>query len=84
MEEQDGIIGKIPCPLCDGIAHFKTEIRTLSYRDETYMTECFFYHCDHCNEGFTTTQLDDLTLKNLTIEFKKRHPDGQPTPWDDL
>lgn len=84
MEEQNGIIGEITCPICGGTAQFKTELRTLSYRNEDYAIECYFYNCDSCEEGFTTDQLDDKTLRNVGLAYRQKHPDGPSSPYDEL
>ncbi len=42
-----------------------SESDTLEYKDKTYDVIHHFYLCNQTNEKFTTTELDELNLKEL-------------------
>ena len=42
-----------------------SESEILEYKEKTYNVIHHFYLCEHSNERFTTTELDELNLKEL-------------------
>ena len=52
-------------PLTGKEMNLISEPDTFQYKGKSYDTIHHFYLCEHSNERFTTTELDELNLKEL-------------------
>jgi transcriptional regulator NrdR family protein len=54
---------RIECPFCDGMASMQKEARELIYRKKPVQIIAHFYRCEKCEEEFTTTETDTISLQ---------------------
>lgn len=64
---------RITCPCCQETAKLRTEVRSLTYKDEDYKVTTWFYKCVKCQKEFTTTESDERTLKNLYAQHNMKN-----------
>jgi transcriptional regulator NrdR family protein len=65
---------QLECPFCEhGISELKQEITTFNYKKEEFEVNYMFYQCSSCLEKFTTTESDDLTLKQVYNQYRIKH-----------
>lgn len=66
---------KIECPYCDGTANLQKEAKELNYRKDAFKIVAHFYKCEKCNEEFTTTEADTISLMQAHNQYreKKQH-----------
>lgn len=63
----------IECAYCDGKAQLQKENRVLKYRKEDFNVIEHFYKCNSCNEEFTTTESDTVTLLQTHNQYREQH-----------
>ena len=63
----------IECAYCDGKAQLQKENRILKYRKEDFNVIEHFYKCNSCNEEFTTTESDTVTLLQAHNQYREKH-----------
>lgn len=64
----------IECPFCqNGIAEFKQELTSLTYKKEEFTVNYMFYQCTSCFEKFTTTETDELTILQVHNQYRIKH-----------
>ena len=56
---------ELDCAFCDGIAKLKTKDIILYVKGIAKQSTQYYYQCDKCNESFTTTESDELTINNI-------------------
>ncbi len=61
----------IDCPYCDGQAHLQKTANELAFKKELFKVVEHFYKCDKCEEEFTTTETDAVTL--LQAQNRERY-----------
>jgi putative zinc finger/helix-turn-helix YgiT family protein len=64
---------KIECPYCDGMAVLMKQPRELTYRKEVFKIIEHFYKCEKCNEEFTTTESDTISLVQAHNQYREKH-----------
>ena len=64
---------KIECPYCDGQATLERESKSLNFRKEQFYVEAHYYKCNKCNEEFTTTASDTITLLQLHNQYREKY-----------
>lgn len=63
----------IECAYCDGTAQLKKQNKKLTYRKEDFKVVAHYYHCNHCNEEFTTNEVDAVTMLQLHNQYREKH-----------
>lgn len=63
----------IECPYCDGQAHLQKQSRELTYRKEVFGIHAHFYQCAKCNEEFTTTETDTISIFQAQNQYRERY-----------
>jgi uncharacterized phage-associated protein len=63
----------IDCPYCDGSANLHKEAKELTYRKEVYGIVAHFYRCEKCEEEFTTTEADNISLMQAHNQYREKH-----------
>ncbi|MBK7883908.1 MAG: hypothetical protein IPJ81_08950 [Chitinophagaceae bacterium] len=63
----------IECPYCDGYANLEKQTKELSYRKELFKVIEHFYKCNKCNEEFTTTETDTVTLLQAYNQYREKY-----------
>ncbi len=63
---------KIECPYCDGQATLEREGKSLTYRKEQFTVVAHYYKCNKCNEEFTTTESDTITLVQAHNQYREK------------
>jgi putative zinc finger/helix-turn-helix YgiT family protein len=63
----------IECAYCDGSAQLQKVSRDLDYRKDTFKVVEHFYRCEKCNEEFTTTETDTITMKQAHNQYRERY-----------
>lgn len=64
---------KIECPYCDGKANLKKAAKQLVYRKETFKIIAHFYRCEKCNEEFSTTESDTISLIQAHNQYREKN-----------
>ena len=64
---------KIECPYCDGTANLQKEAKELNYRKDTFKIVAHFYKCGKCNEEFTTTEADTISLMQAHNQYREKN-----------
>ena len=62
---------KLECPYCDGIANLQKEASELRYRKDVFKIVAHFYKCENCEEEFTTTEADDVSLNQARDQYRE-------------
>ena len=65
MNKIAAISFSIACALCDGTAHLKEEERDFKFRGEDLKVAELFYKCDKCEQEFTTSATDEITIGRI-------------------
>ena len=63
----------IDCPYCEGQAELFIELKELNYRKEAFNVIAHFYKCAKCQEEFTTTETDTITLLQAHNQYREKH-----------
>jgi putative zinc finger/helix-turn-helix YgiT family protein len=63
----------LECPYCEGQASIRIQKKTVEYRKENFDIAEYYYECDKCNEEFTTTEIDHVTLAQAHNQYRERH-----------
>ena len=63
----------IECPYGEGQAELFIELKELNYRKETFNIMAHFYKCAICQEEFTTTETDTITLLQAHNQYREKH-----------
>jgi len=61
------------CPYCDGHAKLKSSKRETLFRKESFIVNEYYYKCDNCNNEFSTTDIDTITMCQLYNQYRERH-----------
>lgn len=61
------------CPYCPGKAILNKKPIELHFRKEAFTVISHFYTCSSCNEEFTTTETDELSIIQLHNQFREKH-----------
>jgi putative zinc finger/helix-turn-helix YgiT family protein len=64
---------KIECPYCDGIANLHKEAREITYRKDVFKIVAHFYKCEKCQEEFTTTEADTISLTQAHNQYREKN-----------
>ena len=64
---------RIECPYCDGIANLQKEARELAYRKDVFRIVAHFYQCEKCQEEFTTTEADAISLTQVHNQYREKN-----------
>jgi putative zinc finger/helix-turn-helix YgiT family protein len=64
---------KIECPYCDGIANLHREAKEITYRKEAFKIIAHFYKCEKCQEEFTTTEADAISLTQVHNQYREKN-----------
>ena len=65
-------------PFTGGVAMLLSEPSTLVYRKETFRYVHQFYECQDSHERFTTSELDEANLAQVTNQYRAKY--GIPFP----
>ena len=63
----------LECPFCDGNATLIKYSKELIYRKESFDVVEHFYKCGSCNEEFTTTETDTITLLQAHNQYREKY-----------
>lgn len=61
------------CPFCSGEAKLMKEKTEFTYRKEVFHVFAHFYKCNTCNEDFTTTETDTLTVLQAHNQYREKY-----------
>lgn len=61
------------CPFCEGIAEHKSSVTEKEFRKEKFKIREFYYKCKNCNEEFTSTRTDELTINQVYNQYREKH-----------
>lgn len=64
---------KIDCPYCDGSANLHKEAKELRYRKEVFKIVAHYYKCEKCDEEFTTTESDTISLTQVHNQYREKN-----------
>ncbi|HWB94190.1 MAG TPA: type II TA system antitoxin MqsA family protein [Puia sp.] len=64
---------KIECPFCEGIADLHKEPKEITYRKDVFKILAHFYKCNKCQEEFTTTEADTISLTQVHNQYRERN-----------
>ena len=64
---------KMECPYCDGMADLKKEAKDLTYRKEVFKIMAHYYKCEKCQEQFTTTESDTISLTQAHNQYREKN-----------
>ncbi len=64
---------RIECPYCEGYANLQKEPRELKYRKEVFKIVAHYYKCEKCEEEFTTTESDTISLMQAHNQYRERN-----------
>jgi putative zinc finger/helix-turn-helix YgiT family protein len=64
---------KIECPYCDGTASLHLEAKEITYRKEVFKIVAHFYKCEKCQEEFTTTEADTISLVQVHNQYREKN-----------
>ncbi len=64
---------KIECPYCDGTANLQKETKELNYRKDAFKIVAHFYKCEKCEEEFTTTEADTISLMQAHNQYREKN-----------
>ena len=64
---------KIECPYCDGTANLQKEAKELNFRKDAFKIVAHFYKCEKCNEEFTTTEADTISLMQAHNQYREKN-----------
>ena len=64
---------KIECPYCDGFANLHKEAKELTYRKDVFKVIAHFYKCEKCDEEFTTTEADNISLTQAHNQYREKN-----------
>ena len=60
---------KMTCPFgCDAKVKLVTEHRKFISKGNLHYGDFWVYKCEKCEEGFTTTESDTISMKNLKVK----------------
>lgn len=51
----------------------KHEVSEITYRNEPFKYVHFFYECDDTKEHFTTTELDEINMEQVYMQYQTKH-----------
>jgi hypothetical protein len=60
-------------PFTGGVAMLLSEPSTLVYRKETFRYVHQFYECQDSHERFTTSELDEANLAQVTNQYRAKY-----------
>ena len=63
----------IECPICDGTADLHSEKKKRIFRKEEFEITEYFYLCNKCNEEFTTTDSDEVTISQVYNQYREKY-----------
>jgi putative zinc finger/helix-turn-helix YgiT family protein len=63
----------VECPYCDGMANLQKEARDLIYRKDQFKILAHFYKCEKCEEEFTTTEADTISLIQAHNQYRQKY-----------
>lgn len=61
------------CPFCENLSEVKIEEISITFRKEEYHVFQHYYFCQKCKEEFTTTELDELNIKQVYNQYRDKH-----------
>ena len=64
---------KIECPYCDGSANLHREAKEITYRKDVFKIMAHFYKCEKCQEEFTTTEADTISLTQVHNQYREKN-----------
>lgn len=67
------MIHQIECPYCDGYAILKKQDKDLTYRKLVFTVVAHYYKCEKCDEEFTTTESDTITIKQVHNQYREKN-----------
>jgi len=63
----------IDCAYCDGQAHLQKKENALTFKKEEFGVVEHFYKCNRCEEEFTTTESDTVTLLQAQNQYREKY-----------
>lgn len=63
------------CIVCFSNAEYKVGKTYIDYKGEKFLIDQHYYKCNSCGEEFTTNELDEISMRNLYLEYWKNHVD---------
>src|SRR5688500_10288940 len=64
---------KIECPYCDGRANLHKDVKEINYRKDVFKIVAHFYKCEKCQEEFTTTEADTISLTQVHNQYREKN-----------
>jgi putative zinc finger/helix-turn-helix YgiT family protein len=64
---------KIECPYCDGTANLHREAKEITYRKDVFKIIAHYYKCEKCQEEFTTTEADTISLTQVHNQYREKN-----------
>ncbi len=61
------------CPSCDRIAKLCSISAEKEFRKEKFRIREFYYRCETCQEEFTTTETDEVTVNQVYNQYREKH-----------
>lgn len=63
----------IDCAYCEGKAQLQKTEKEINYRKEIYKVIEHYYKCLECQEEFTTTESDTVTISQAHNQYREKH-----------
>ena len=64
---------KKDCPFCGKSSKLESKITEKEFRKEKFRIREFFYRCETCQEEFTTTETDEVTVNQVYNQYREKH-----------
>lgn len=61
------------CPFCNETANLENKIATKEFKKEKFNIREFYYKCNSCNEEFSTTWSDEITINQVYNQYREKH-----------
>ncbi|GAA4022469.1 hypothetical protein GCM10022386_01710 [Flavobacterium cheonhonense] len=74
----------IECPYCEGKANLRVQEKEFVFKKECLISHEYFYQCDLCAEEFTTNEVDEFTILQISNQYRSKHAIPFPQQLIDL
>jgi uncharacterized phage-associated protein len=61
------------CPFCGQSSGLESQITEKVFRKEKFRIREFYYKCESCNEEFTTTDVDEVTINQVYNQYRQKY-----------
>ena len=63
----------IDCPVCNGKAELKTELKERNFRGDTFEVYEHLYICSKCNYSFTIDEVDNFNIQMVRNKYREKY-----------